>query len=451
MAGEGVGTAGRWCVWLRAALFAIAALAAGPAAADNAEALARYRDGTRALAEQRYEDARVALREAIRLDPDFAGAWLDLALATYGAGDLAQAEELLDTLEARFTVPLPLAALIADLRRQIEAHAAPSAPADVWAWRRRLTAALGHDSNANTGLAFGELTLTVPGSALVLPLARGVRARADHFAQTGLAMAGSRLHGDGALELTGSVNGRRNADVIDFDTVELRAGIAWASRAPLPAGGLWGALPGPWRLRAEVEQLRLGGSALAEQLVLGAEHRWPARPCHPLAGVELEWLHYPAVHSLDTTTLWLVGTVHCPLPLGPASRDLALQLRLGQARARYGPDSSSARPGGDSRHLQVTAAHEWAWIGATGTQTLQVLAQWERLRDSDGYSPLLDNNARRSLDRSTFGLTWSVPLPVGADRGWRAIIGAQQFRQSANLRPFDLTDRMVQVGIERQW
>lgn len=451
MAGEGAGAAGRWRTWLQGALLAAAALAAGPVAAGNPEALTRYRDGTQALAEQRYDDARAALREAIRLDPDFAGAWLDLALATYAAGDLPQAEELLDTLEARFTVPPPLAALIADLRRQIEARAAPVAPADVWRWRRRFTAALGHDSNANAGLAYGELTLTLPGSALVLPLARGVRARPDNFAQTGLSVAASRPHGNGELQLTGSVNGRRNADVTDFDTVELRSGIAWASAAPLPAGGLWGVLPGPWRLRADVEQLRLGGSALVEQVVLGAEHLWPTLACRPQASVELEWLHYPVVHTLDTTTLWLAGTLRCPVSLGPASRELALQLRLGEARARHGPDSSSARPGGDSHHLELTAAHEWTWTCATGTQTLQALAQWERVRDTDGYSPLLDNGARRNLDRSTLGLTWSVPLPVGADQGWRAVIGAQQFRQSANLRPFDLTDRIVQVGVERQW
>lgn len=451
MAQEGVGAAGRRCAWLRGALLAVAMLAAGPAAAQNPAAVARYRDGTQALAEHRYHDARIALREVVRLDPDFAGAWLDLALATYAVGDLAQAEELLDTLEARFAVPPPLAALISELRRRIEARATAHAPVDVWGWRRRFTADLGHDSNANAGLASHELTLTLPGGALVLPLARGVRARADNFAQTGLSVAAARSHGTGALELTGGVNGRRNASQTAFDTVELRGGIAWASAAPLPAGGLWGALPGPWRVHADVEQLRLGGNALSERRALGAEHLWPTAPCRPRASIEIEQRSYPVAHTLDATYLWLGGGLRCPASFGPASRELGLQIRLGDARARHGPGSMSARPGGDSHHLELTAIHEWAWRGSAGTQALQALVQWERVRDTDGYSPLLDNGAHRNVDRSTLGLTWSVPLPVGATRGWRAVLGAQQFRQSASLRPFDLSGRIVQLGVERQW
>ena len=433
------------------ALFVVATLFVQGAAAQDSEAFARYREGAQALAEHRYDDAQAALREAVRLDPEFAGAWLDLALATYAAGDLPQAEELLDTLEARFSVPPPLAALIADLRRQIRARAAPVAAADVWRWRRRLALALGRDSNANAGLAHSELTLTLPSGALALPLTRGAQARADYFGQAALSVAAVRPFASGVLELTGSLDGRRNARETDFDAVELRGGIALASATPLPVDGFWGALPGPWRLRANVEQLTLGGKALTERLVFGAEHQWSAVACRPQAGIEFEWRRYPVAHTLDASYLWLSSALRCPVPLGPAAHDLALQLRLGEARARNRSDAASARPGGDSHHLELTAVQEWTWARGAGNHTLQALAQGERVSDTDGYSPLLHSNEPRTVDRTTLGLTWTLPLPVGADRGWRAVIGAQQVRQSANLQPFDLSGRIVQFGIERQW
>jgi tetratricopeptide (TPR) repeat protein len=116
-------------------------LASGLVQAASPAAQARYREGTQALAEHRYEAARSALREAVRLDPDFAGAWLDLAIATHALGERVQAEELLDTLEARFAVPPALADVIARLRQQIAAASAPPAAPQRWRWRRQLGAA----------------------------------------------------------------------------------------------------------------------------------------------------------------------------------------------------------------------------------------------------------------------------------------------------------------------
>ena len=413
-----------------------------------ADARALYRDGTRALAEHRYADARALLGEAVRLDPDFAGAWLDLALATYAAGDLAQAEELLDVLQARFVVPPALQGVIARLREQIALGLAPPDAATLWRWRRQLTAAVGRDSNANAGLAQGELALTLPGGAVLLPVARDQRARADTFAQVGVAAQAARPLAAGFLDLRARAQGRRNVDVTDFDTAEWQLGAVWTAARPLDNGALRGVLPGVWQLRSDFEQLHLGGDTLTQTIAAGVGHLWRHDGCWPRLDVDLEQRRYPVAHSLDATHLWFGGALTCPGVGGPGSRELSVQARGGVAVARHG-SGAQARPGGDTRLLDVTVAHGWAWRGPTGSQTLQALVRWEHLRDREGYSPLLADGARRRIDRYSGAVSWSMPLAPGA--GWRLTVTAQQLTQRANLDPFDLDGRIAQVGVERLW
>lgn len=431
-------------------LFAVVLIAVASAAqAVSPKARALYLEGTQALAEHRYQEARAALAEAVRLEPDFAGAWLDLALATYASGDLVQAEELLDTLQARFVVPAALQEVIFALRQQIAARLAPPAADAIWRWQRQLTAAAGYDTNANAGLAHGELTLTLPGGALELPVASEVRARADEYAQAGMSLAGSRRYDRGTLELNASLQARRNASVRDFDTAELRAGAAWTSGEPLPAHGLWGALPGPWQVRGDFVQLRLDGRVLSSTATLGFGHRWVHHRCHTQWDVDLERRSYPVARNLDATYVWLGGALSCPGGLGAAAREFTVQLRAAKAFARHGSGSEQARPGGDSRHWELTAVQEWAWPGPTGVQALQLLAQWENVHDSDGYSPLLSHDARRRINRGTLGVKWSLPLAPAAN--WHVVFAVQQFHQDANLTAFDLRGRIAQVGLEHSW
>lgn len=433
----------------RALFLLLLVVLSGVARATSADAQARYREGSRALAEHRYLDARAALREAVRLDPDFAGAWLDLALASYALGEHTQAEELLDTLEARFAVPPALAEVIAALRGQIAAAAEPPTASDSWRWRRQVSAAVGHDSNANAGLAHGELTLTLPVGARVLPVARASRARADAFAQAGAAVTGSRQLGKGILALDAGLEVRRNADVKDFDTEQLRAGLAWTADEPLPAGGLWGILPGPWQLRGEFERWRLDLGTLTDASALGFSHLWLHARCQSRLDLDAEQQTYPVARSLDATYLWLGGGLDCPGGWGPSAQAFFVALRVGHAFARHGQDSAQARPGGDSRHLELTAGQAWRRSGPTGVQTLRLAAQWERVRDTRGYSPLLEDGARRRVDRRSLALSYTLPLAPHSP--WRAVLTAQQFRQHANLAPFEVDGRIVQFGLERAW
>jgi hypothetical protein len=435
-------------------LILLAASAALPAAAQNPQARDYYQQGVQALTDRQFEQARQALTRAVELDPDFAGAWVDLALATYAAGDIAQAEEFLTILEQRFTLPEPIAQAVAGLRGRIAAgQAAVAAASRGWAWRTTVQAGGGHDSNANAGLALNDLTLTLPGGGVLLPVSPTLRPQTDRFAVASVSASGLRDQPQGQLELAGSVKARRNAQASDFDTLDLQAAVGWATTRPLPGGGLGGLLPGPWRAGLAAQHLKLGGSALLNSVVLSGTHVWAGASCNPQATVESDWRTFPVANNLNSRTLWVGASASCP-GLYPArgGRWNAL-LRVGQETARSPFLSSTGRPGGNTRHTELTLTHAWSWQGSAGNHRLEAQAQWARAHDTQGYSPLLANDARREVQRSTASLSYTVPLaPVaGLDAGWQATLAMQGFRQRSNLELFRLSGRIIQASIQKTW
>ncbi|MFA7667169.1 MAG: tetratricopeptide repeat protein [Burkholderiaceae bacterium] len=443
-------------------------LAAAPACAQSPGALEHYHQGTEALEAGHVEAARRHFAEAVALDPEFPGAWLDLAVATARAGDAAQAEEFLDILEARFALPGPIAETVAALRARLSARLAAEQAARAarlaraeagWQWQHSVQAGGGYDSNANAGLSLGSLTLTLPGGHVVLPLDQAYLPRADAYTLFAAGTAGLRPAGNGLLGLNASLRWRRNMAERDFDAVELRAGLSYTSESPLfgpgpdadgeAAPGLGGLLPGPWRASATVQQVRLGGAALQNSAAVAIEHVWPQAACRPLGSAELDFRVHPVARNLDAFYLWLGVAWRCPgLPI-PQAHQLQAQLRVGQAFARHGGENG--RPGGNSRHVELALLHEWRWPRETGGEhRLSARAQWERVRDTGGYSPLLADNAVRQVTRSAAGLSWSLPVPELGEP-WQAVFDLQRFRQRSNLEVFDLSGHLLQLTLQRNW
>ena len=426
-------------------------LAWSQACAQTPAAQDWYSQGLRALQERRFPDARAAFLQAISADPTFAGAWLDLAIAAQSEGDSVQAEEFLTILEARFVLPPAIAKGVSSLRQRIQAQRV--LPSTQWRWRALAQGGGGYDSNANAGLALKDLTLTLPGGGVALPLAAAQQPRADYYALTSLSGDGWRKLGDGQLEVSGSAKARVNADVHDFDTAEVHAGVAYISAAP-PFNGLIGrALTGPWRVGINAQQLRLGGNPLLNGVGFSALHAWKHLSCGPQAGLELDFRHFPVAPNLDSRLVWLNGGGACDSPWLGSNGRLALQLRAGWEIARGNYFSSRGRPGGDTRHLEVTLSHRWSWPGRNGTHRLEAQAQWAHAGDTQGYSPLLADNARRRLTRTTGALAYSLPLqPSGGDSdAWLGTLVLQGFRQRSNLELFRLKGTVLQLTVQRSW
>jgi hypothetical protein len=443
-------------------LLALVLACAGPAAAiaeaalpaDLESAQALYLQGSQALSRGQFSGARLALTQAVTLDPDFAGAWLDLALAAHGDGDTPAAEEFLDILERRFTLPARMTTLVEGLReriRQQESARRTLSPVEPhWRWRKQMAVGLGHDTNANTGLVITELALTFPDGRVLLPLDPSLHPRGDDNISAGLAIQGQRAAAGGEFEIWGSLKGRHNRLVDGYDTLDAQAGLAWITPAQAAEQAV-AILRGPRRYAMQMQHLQLGGRPLFSNLVLSAQQAWPEQGCRPQGAIDLEQRHFPGASNLDSRIYWLGGTLGCPGLLAAQGGRLQAQLRTGLEIARSG--GQEGRPGGDTHHGELSLGHQWMWATRNGKTRLDVQAVWLRANDTDGYSPLLQANEARRLRRRILNATYTLPLtadPTGL-QGWTAVISLQAYRQKANLGIFESSGRQLQLSLQRGW
>lgn len=413
-----------------------------------------YEAGVKALAEHRYADARAALQEAVHADPSFAGAWLDLAIATEAAGDPVEAEEFLDILEARFKLPPVIALRVAQLRAQIHGRSAIAANApNAWRWKTQLQAGAGRDSNANSGLSLPDLTLTLPGGSVVLPVGQAQLPQADNYVLTSLAIEGLHSAQDGEWQVTGASRARANHHLHAYDTLELQAGGAFIGSRPA-WGGPWAQVfPGPWRVGVSAQRLVLGGTTLLDSLSVTGVHAWTGATCGPQAGVEVGARNFPSASNLDSSIVWLSGSALCDTPFLIERSTLTLQAKAGYESARHAYESALGRPGDNTRHLDVTALERWTRPGPFGAERMEVQFQWSSAHDTRGYSPLLASNEPRRLYRASVGLAYTMPLPSSQWAGddWAVTAAAQAFRQTSNLEIFRVKGRILQLTLQKTW
>ncbi len=367
-----------------------------------------------------YASATVALERLVLQQPQNAGAWLDLAIASARLGDVAGALQALDHLGSHFDPPPLIRQIMDDLRRRL---ARPPAPA----FRLRASLFAGRDSNANSGFSAGTLTLTPGGAPVELPLDPAYRARADNLFMATLDVAGTRELAQGQWEWRAALAERRYAHESAFDTREGALGAGYLRR--YNTGTLH--LTGEWR------RLEMGGAPLIDvpRLRLGYDSAWGWRGCSPGIAGEAELRRYASIGRYDGDIAWAEANLRCPL----AGGELAGALRLGFDNARAGD-----RPGGDTRHAELALV--WQRVLPEGREaTLAAFAGSSR--DAQGYSPLLDNDARRRINRLSLRGELSWPL-AGA---WRGVLIGEASRQSSNLPLFELDRSLLLFGVRYQY
>ena len=211
-----------------------------------------YQLGLTALAARQPQLARQALERVVSARPEFAGAWLDLALATFQCGDPAAAIEHLEYLRSQFSLPPALAAQVAHWFDQWQAtpqnqptpqaeQAVPAAPVTQRAgWVGELQLGLGHDSNANNGLARGQITLSLPTGNTLFDLDDAYRPRADLFALLGLTLGGPSVKlGAGRISPLLLLRSKQLAHDGDYSTLDLQPGLVYQHPPSSEGGGNW--------------------------------------------------------------------------------------------------------------------------------------------------------------------------------------------------------------------
>jgi hypothetical protein len=231
----------------------------------------------------------------------------------------------------------------------------------------------------------------------------------------------------GPLEGRLRLSGKRYSTEPDYDTRDVA--LSFAGPIANSEVAFW---------MAEWRHLDMGDGLL----VLDIPRLWAARDLpvriagfQPSLGVEFEGRRYDAPLDIyDARILWLAAGLRRPLWGG----NLSGLLRIGDDR---GPDD---RPGGDAGRMELAALWQGYLAPRLELSASLVLA---RTRDDDGYSPLVEEGARRVVDRATARaeLTWHLR------EGWHALAWAERTRQSSNIDLFGLRQTVVMTGLRYQW
>lgn len=359
--------------------------------------------------------ARDILERVVAARPLFAGAWLDLALATYRSGDPATAVEHLEYLQTQFSLPPTLAAQVDYWYKtwQAPAHAVPASPvAPATHWQGELQTGWGHDSNANAGLASSEIILTTPSGNALFNVDSAYLPRADQFGLIALSLQGpAQSWGVGRLSPIVMLRAKQPSREHEFATFDIQAGLVY--QRPIGQAIL--------QANASVQNYRLGGQTLFNGLRLVAQRLQPWRTCQGSVEVEYEYRHHLRVASQGGQSANLSAGLTCPMS---RHQTAGIVLKTGFEKA------NADRPGGNnqSQELQLSYEHQFS-------HDMALQASWRHswLRDQDGYSPLLQDNAVRSLQRSTLMLALRHTLSSKSE----IRLSYEQFRQQANLALFE--------------
>ncbi|CAG4883148.1 conserved exported protein of unknown function [Georgfuchsia toluolica] len=196
-----------------------------------------YLLGIAALDSGRPDKATIAFERVIAVDPNFAGARLDMARAYFQLGDLPRAKTEFDTVMKQN----PPEAARVTIQKYLDAMAAHEK-----ALQTRITAYLegsvGRDTNINSSTSQGQIPIPVFGN-LVFTLSQANISMADSYA--GIAMGGEVTHSiSPKLALYAGVDLRQRGYTSEsqFDTVDLleHAGVSYTTGEDTFRAGLLG-------------------------------------------------------------------------------------------------------------------------------------------------------------------------------------------------------------------
>jgi len=372
-------------------------------------------------------EAAALLEAALLIDPARAGAQIDYAESLAALGDSTAAAALLRDLLARPDVPAQLRPLLEQRLNAVEALRRFDTLAGLRAWvgtdwRREFSVTLraGYDSNLNSAPSRDALTLTLPGGDAVLLLADRFRARSGSATLADASAYFARpLEGGAALQFYGEARARASSSVSDTNYQQGQAVGAYSH--PLATGDAL--------FSFGATQLRYGGQELYRAVRVAAGRDWRQPRCRPRLGIESEWRSYPPAPELDGHFLGAGAGVACLFGLN----------RLTVA-VRGGEDSAeSDRPGGDQRQADLRVA----WIGPLRGGSLTADLLLSRQQDASGFSPLLENNATRRLDRFNLHLEYAYPVAPG----WSLLASFDSTLQRSNLPLFDISGQALYLGV----
>lgn len=391
------------------------------------------------------KQALLRLERALLLNPELLSAQADHALALAALGEPAAREELVRAWQDRTDVPPVLWKRLNDPAPRLARGATQpgtgqaDAPAAGWVQLREIQLLAGYEDNLAQSPRLSELTITPPDGPITLPLERPLEPRAGGAALLDMTWQGAISPSATRTYLVGVQASARHAPgESDTDWHSVRLGLG-----AYQTTGEW-----RWQLQGRAQY---AGGALTEdsrmwRMGLGAEG--PAGDCSQRWYLEAEDRRYREFPINDAQVAGFAASLLCAVP-SLRTWTLGVSLAWGRDRAR-----SEQRPGGDQKKsgVGVRALANLGRNGRSGNPWF-LDAQWRysHSEDQEGYSPLLENNVRRSTKNQQLMLELTGPwFELAADSA-SSVIQVLVSREKSNLAVFSFDAASIYGGLRYKW
>lgn len=380
-----------------------------------------YLLGIAALDSGRADRATLAFERVLAVNPNFAGARLDMARAYFQLGDLPRAKTEFETVQqqnpppaARQTVERYLKAI--EERSKIR--------------QTQVTAfaefGFGHDTNVNNSTA--STTVKVPALGnLIFTLDPSNVQRSDNYTTYALGLDVNHILGEG-LALYGGVSARqrvnRNADTFDYGSYVAQGGVSYSTQSAL------------FRLGVNAEDFNLDHSPNRKSSGLAGDVRYLLDPANVLLGFAQHnrYRFEQAALTVNDFDQTLVGGGYLRLFADGASA-ITVNAFAGSEnainnRADGNKDITGLRLGGQYRLRDDIDMY--ASLGAQLGKYDLVNAAFQTLREDRQYDGVL-------------GLSWRV------DRDWTVRPQVLRIRNDSNIQINDYKRTDYSVTVRRDF
>lgn len=361
-------------------------------------------------------EALEMLERALLLDASNGAAQIDYAQALFLRGQLFSALDLNGQLLQREDIPAAIQPFLTEREHAWRAQTRQFAMrADVLA---------GYDDNLNGAPDPGQITLTLSGEPVILTLSPEYQAISGPYLNLGLGGQFRQLAADHQHDVSAQMRGRVSEDT-GSDLVQLETRYNYLRPRRDHA----------WQLGAAMSHLFFGGNALYTAAEANARYQneW-GQSCIRHYDVASQYQRYHSFGNLNAVESKLTVGLDCPLSVAAKPSLLGLEFSLlGNAAL------NSGRPGGDRYGWQINAA----WQAPLYRGVLSAQLNHTQLKDSSGYSAILDNGARRWLQRSYALLQYRQALQPGM----AFVFNVYHQNQHSNLALFDSIDSNVEIGL----
>lgn len=378
--------------------------------------------GAAQLNSGRLPEAMESLERALLLDPDNGAALIDYADALLLGGQLFAAIEVNEMILGREDVPTNLLSRIRQRQRDWVALIQQTS------WQLDLLG--GFDDNLNGAPDEDLVTLTLSGQPILLSLNEEFQAEQGPFMNARLVARHRRLAPGAQHSFLGQVRGRLSEDTAS-DVLQV------AGRYSRLVGE--GSISRQWG--AGINGLLFSG----RPLFTGTDARYRfqlggAGECRPYLSGALQHQIWHEQRRLDGVEVKASFGASCPLA-GNAAQLINLE-----GSALHNAELNDDRLGGSREGWQLLA--EWQMALNRGVVSAQITHT--RLLDGRGFSPLLNNNARRDVERSSILIQYREAIAwLGEDT--QLVMNFYHQDQNSNLGLFETEDTSFEIGLSWQF